>query len=327
MKKSVRMIILGLLIVGAAAAALLIAELRLRWSDPNAGFQVGNELGWLRRSRSDLAKVFTVDPDFGFRPILGNDLYNEFGTLKNSYSIDRAPGVTRLLFIGDSVTSRGRIIDALKELYGEEAYEYWNAGVESFNTAQEARYCRTYNLRIKPDHVILTFVYNDFGTTPIAFFNQDNELVVYALNRPSEHVNSWLFRHLYLYRYLLGRIMAARPDPAEDTRAMGVREVRKSLKELRDILLRKGIDFTVLIMPKLKLPEKWRDYERDQQETIIRTLEELGIRYFDLYDPAMKAMKAGTPAGESPRDHWHPGPEIARELAGSLFRDGLLKSN
>ncbi len=50
----------------------------------------------------------------------------------------------RVLFLGDSVTARGGIIAELASLYGNEQFEYWNAGVESYDTCQEVRYFERY---------------------------------------------------------------------------------------------------------------------------------------------------------------------------------------
>ncbi len=313
------------LIIIIAVAAVALSEIYLRRIEANSGFQLGHELRWMRRNKADLAQVFTIDPDFGFRPILGNELYNEYGTLNNGYRLEASPGVARLLFVGDSVTRRGRIVDALKEAYGEGRFEYWNAGVESFNTAQEVQYYIRYNSIIKPDHVILTFVYNDFGTTPIAFFNRENKLVVYAPNASCGEVNPWLFRHSYLYRFIRGNQLAAQPDYLDSVRTMGISEVRRSLEELGELLDRDGIAFTVLILPKLKPPEQWEPYEREQRTAVIRIVEELNIKYFDLYAVVTEAIKEGIRPGETSRDHWHPGPELSRKIAGYLYRNRLLE--
>ena len=183
---------------------------------------------------------------------------------------------------------------------------------------------KRYNSIIKPDHVILTFIYNDFGTTPIAFFNQDNKLVVYALNTPYKNVNPWLFEHSYVYRFILGKIMAGRSDAFEDIKKMGIDEVLKSLQELRELLDRNGIAFTVLVLPKLKPPVKWKTYELEQRDAIIRIVEDLNIRYFDLFDVTTQAIKEGVPGGEHRRDHWHPGPEISMVIAKYLFQNKIL---
>ena len=228
-KKPAAFLLYAFFVLALLGGFLLAAESYLRRLYPKGAFEVGRELGWMRRSRKDLARVFTVDPEFGFRPILGNDLYNSYGTINNGYRLPRPPGVTRLLFMGDSVTARGRIVEALRRIRGEKRFEYWNAGVESFNTTQEVNYYRKYNHRISPDHVILTFVYNDFGTTPITFFNRDKKLVVFALNRPRRRVIPWLFEHSYLYRFLLGKNLLSSGRAGVSLQKMGRGEVRRSL--------------------------------------------------------------------------------------------------
>ena len=65
-------------------------------------------------------KHLTIDPDFGVRPIMGKGRRNEFGTLVNSYSLEKPDNVERLLFSGDSVTRRAKIVESLRRLYGEE---------------------------------------------------------------------------------------------------------------------------------------------------------------------------------------------------------------
>ena len=129
-------------------------------------------------------------------------------TLANDYPLSKSNGKKRLLFIGDSVTRRGHIVDALKDEYGSLKYEYWNAGVESFNTVQEVRYYKHFNRGLRPDEVFLTFHLNDFGTTPVAFREANGSLVVYVTNVPAQRLNPWLFQRSHLYRSWIG---ATRP--------------------------------------------------------------------------------------------------------------------
>jgi len=106
----------------------LIAESLLRHYKPYSAFKRGFELSYIRDNPRGLSKQFTIDSNFGFRPILGNAFYNKYGTWINTYTIEKRQNVKRLLFIGDSVTSRGKIIIALTHLFGVENFEYWNAG-------------------------------------------------------------------------------------------------------------------------------------------------------------------------------------------------------
>ena len=186
--------------------AVLFCELALRVSSPGGGFGAAEELPWLRGA--DRTRLFVSDPDFGFRPALGNELFDAFGTHRNEYEVGERAGRERVLFLGDSVTARGHIIEALRERYGEAGFEYWNAGVDSFNTVQEVAYYFDYNAEVDPDHVVLTFHLNDYETTPIAFEDEAGRVVVFAPNQPTRRIYPWLFENSRLYRLWLGRLAA-----------------------------------------------------------------------------------------------------------------------
>src|SRR5215813_5983087 len=93
-------------------------EIFYRFKAPYRAFGGARELPQFRRGGSAVAATFVVDPDFGFRPVFDTDHYSAFGTLPNDYPLTKSNGKKRLLFIGDSVTRRGHIIDALKDEYG-----------------------------------------------------------------------------------------------------------------------------------------------------------------------------------------------------------------
>jgi hypothetical protein len=102
----VRTILPNLLLSAAGVmVGLILIEVILKFVAPYGTFGAGSELLSMRTSPEDLSKLYTIDPDFGFRPILGSDRYNEYGTIKNTYRLEKPPGVIRLLFIGDSVRS------------------------------------------------------------------------------------------------------------------------------------------------------------------------------------------------------------------------------
>jgi hypothetical protein len=300
-------------VVFSSIISILIAEGFLRLYKPYSPLRAGSELPWMHKN-ADVTKAFTVDPDFGFRPILGNNYYNEYGTKNNAYSINKRPNVKRLLFIGDSVTSRERIINGLRRIYGDERFEFWNAGVESFNTVQEVNFYKKYNMKINPDHVILTFHLNDFETTPIAFYDGDR-LHVYSPNMRLERINPWLFQHSYTYRLLLGITVSNKDNGRESIE----QEVQESLEEIKHTLETKNIAFTVVVLPYLQPYEAWAPNEKQNRESIINTLRKLGIRYFDLFDTLNEAVKSGTNIQESDGDSWHPSEEVSILFSKYLY--------
>jgi len=301
-------------------ASLLTAEIVLRHLHPWSAFGAATELLDMRNNPYDLRNLFTLDPDFGFRPILGNKFYNQYGTKTNTYAMKKRDGVTRLIFIGDSVTQGGKIIDKLRRLHGEEGYEYWNAGVESFNTVQEVRYYKKYNFMVRPDHVILTFHLNDFETTPVSFY-QGNQIVVYAPNTRLARINPWLFRQSYVYRLLSGLLL----DRDGKGRDSIKREVHESLRELRDLLLADKVRLSVLVLPYFKPCSGWSQSEKRDRTTIIGILDNLEIRYFDLFDVMEDAAREGINIQQSRGDHWHPSEEVSVLIGKHLQAEQLFR--
>ena len=326
MKKRTIMIVVVNLTLSLAGIALVLggAELLLRnrHSDYDL-FDAGYEKPWFRGNKADLAKVFAVDPDIGFCPIIPGPKYNKYGTLRNAYSAEKSNGVERLLFAGDSVTRIGFIVEALKEASGDRPREFWNAGVDSFNTVQELSYYKKFNGKIRPDHVILTFHNNDFETTPIVFLNAQGKMVLFSPFLPRNQVNEVLFRKSYLYRMFVGKSIARRQDAAREQIAA---EVKSSLQEFQAILSQGGIRFTVLVHPVLLPRDEWAPSEILNHNTALQILKDLGITHFDLSEPLQDAIEHGI----NPRwDMWkndkaHPSPEMAKRFADYLLKRGLL---
>ena len=313
-----------LIVVGLSSVISILAiEVFHRFKAPYRALGGAQELPQFRRGAPDTLSAFVVDPDFGFRPKLGSGSYTRFGTLANGYSETKRPGVTRLLFIGDSVTRRGQIVEALRAQYGSQHYEYWNAGVESFNTVQEVAYYKRFNRPIDPDHVILTFHLNDFETTPVAFREADGTLVVYAPNRPIQRLNPWLFQHSYTYRYWLGLLSSRKA-----ARSAIIEEVRASLAELQRVVAADHARLTVLGLPILRPLNDWKPEYREYRRLILQMLTSLPIRHFDLILPLNKALADGVIVTETGDDlFWHPSPEVAAYFAKYLRTQKILEGD
>jgi len=309
-----------LLAVFSVGVVLAAAEMLLRWRSPDSeAFGAAEELPWIREGAAR-GQLFTVDPRFGFRPRLGNEVYDEYGVQRNEYALEKPAGKERVLFLGDSVTARRALVDAIAEVYGEDQFEYWNAGVESFNTVQEVAYYFDYNAAVDPDHVVLTFHLNDYETTPIAFEDEAGRVVVFAPNQPTRRISPWLFEHSRLYRLWLGRL--ASPDG--DFPAVAA-EVHESLRALRDALREEGVRLTVLVLPLMQRPGKWRPQERLARLRVLQFLDREGIRHYDLLPPLEQALEEGVPFQERRGDVWHPSREVSRVFAGYLSERGLLE--
>lgn len=314
MKQSKRLVVNLALMSMSIILSLAAIEGGLRISHRYETFNAATELPWMRNNEQDLSQFFMVDPEIGFHPILGKGFYNEYGTLRNEYPLDKRPGMTRLLFIGDSATLRGKIIHELKALYDDVAFEYWNAGVESFNTSQEVKFYLRYNAVIQPDHVILTFHMNDFEATPVAFFNENKQLVVYIPHTPLKSVNRWLFEKSCLYRWVVGVTL----KPEQGKQAIE-EEIRAQLRLLRDTLAERHIRFTVFVLPLVKPEREWMQEEQEHRAAILDMLQHLQIRYFDFFDICQAAIRDGIPVQEIPGDSWHPSSEVAQRFARHVY--------
>ncbi len=308
-----------LLVAAAVLLPLLAFEAAYRVFRLDYTFQAGQELKWLR-STSDF---FVVDPDFGFRPRLDTGAYDKFGTAHNQYGIEKTEGVKRLLFIGDSVTARGKIVTALRRQYGDENFEYWNAGVESFNTIQEFHFLEQYNLKINPDHVILSFHLNDYETTPVVFY-QGDEMRVYAPDTRLENSHPWLLQNSYIYRLFLNATSNRNEQALAAARQDIFREVHEHLDKMQQLLARRDIQFTVVVLPYFKPYRKWKAEEKERRESTLVALEELGITHFDLLALSEEAHRDGVNTQQRKGDTWHPSEDIADIFASHLYEQDIF---
>ena len=312
-----------LLLSGGTACALLGAEGVLRRLQPDTLVRGADEMPDFRRGGGWIRAQYETDSELGFKPVMNGREYGPFGTMANPYPAQRRPGVARVLFLGDSVTRRGRIVAALKTRYGEDRYEYWNAGVESYNTVQEVAYYKRYCRPLRPDHVILTFHLNDFETTPVAFLDGAGRLVVAAPRRTLRSASRWLFEHSLIYRTWLDRAGRDGGSGARDpVRFTG--EVRRGLTDLRDLTQADGTALTVLVLPILAPFPDWREEDRARRATVLAMLAELRVRHFDLLGAMEKALAEGVTLGAAPGDGWHPSVPAAESFGAVLHASGLL---
>jgi hypothetical protein len=316
------------LLVAAAAllAALLLGELGLRlWNPPPV------RLFDARLRGTPGERVMTIDPtyathprngiytqdrDLGYRPVLGGAEYAQHGARWNDYPLVKPPGVRRLLFLGDSVTQRARLLEALRGPLGP-GVELWNAGVIGYATRQELEYYRRYLGEIRPDHVVLSFHLNDYETTPITFLDGERFVAVYA---GSARPHPWLLRHSFLYRFFWSRGLGA--SSAERSRAVE-QEVAQALEELDRLVRQRGARFSVLVLPWFLPEPEWSELLRRHHAQTLALLEQLGIRHYAFLDTLARAVADGVALQETPGDVQHPSAAFAQRLAEDLLAQGF----
>lgn len=284
----------------------IVIEVGLRLYYPDGGVPAAH----LEHTSDEEFTAFHEHEECGYLPIVDHGEYGPYGCLANSYRVDEPRG-ERLLFVGDSVTHRAKIVDALKALYGDR-YEYWNAGVESFNTMQEWVFYRDHNSKIKPRQVILTFHNNDFRATPIVV-REKGQIKVF---QPGLDINPWLFRKSYVYRW-------AWPKPED--RPLREQQVMDGLLGFRDSLAKDGIEFKIILHPMLKPYSDWNEDEIRSRDLSIEYFKKLNLPYFDLLPALEEALQDGIVVTEAPEDYLHPSEAMAERFAQALYQQGLLQ--
>lgn len=319
---------IALALASAVLGLVLVGELGIRlWNPPPVRMFEGAFRGAPGERMVKIDRRYEVHPEFGiyqvddrlgYRPVPGGQGYGPHGCFWNEYGPETAPGKRRLLFIGDSVTERHKLIDALRERLGED-FEYWNAGVPGFATEQEYLYYRDYLEGVHPDHVVLTFHLNDYETTPIVFEVGDSLVAVHS-QVGGYTPSPWLLRNSYFYRYLWAT--ASRLTSAGRSRDMEA-TVARDLGALRDLVHERGADFTVVVLPWLLPYSTWQEPRPRHHELTLATLAELGVRHYSFLDTLGRALAEGVEIHESGVDPQHPSLEFARLMVADMLDQGF----
>jgi hypothetical protein len=303
-----------------AAFVLFAAELALRAARPNFLLRVAAEAPhppW--EALHPKVGLFALDDELAFVPTLGGPEYDRYGVRNNPYSIEKQLGVERVVFLGDSATKRGKIVAALREEFGDEHREYWNAGVEGYNTWQELVYYRRYVSQCRPDHVVLVFHLGDYEIHPLCWIDRSGWAISVHPSRPPGHYQPWLMKHTWLYRAWLAWRWSDESEPH-------VREyIRGALAELRDTCARERVRLSVLVLPIVYEEAVWPPLVFERRDAALAQLEELGVRAFDLSVPLREAVAAGVqPLQDPPGDPLHPSPQVAAHFRRYLRERGLF---
>ena len=267
---------------------------------------------------------FELDEELGYRPKPGGQMFDAKGAKRNEYAILKPEGVRRVLFLGDSVTYRGALIDGFRMFHGDAGVEYWNVGIEGYSTRQEVLYYERYCGRMNEDHLILTFHMNDFTGTPVLFMDGE-ELVLHRLNRPVKRPHQRLLKLSHLYRlYIrLSLLNDQQEEAGPEAEAEIDAEIETSLEKLKNLTARRGARLTVILFPWLKPLDEWKDSALRNRRSILEILERQQIEYHDLLDSLNAALEAGFTIRQHPSDSMHPSPAFGAFAAKALLAAGL----
>lgn len=190
--------------ITATLLALVVCEVVVRslGRGPDVkAIQLGTETCVYKRSTNPLlgfelkANYRNDDPDL----IQSYARTNSHGQRDKERTLEKPPGVRRILLLGDSVVEgyglreRDTISRQLEDLYEDGRTEVLNFGVSAYCTRAEVELLEVKGLRFDPDVVILVFVENDFDN-----FNREAFPLGGTISRPA--VVQFLFVRSHLFR-------------------------------------------------------------------------------------------------------------------------------
>jgi lysophospholipase L1-like esterase len=254
---------------------------------------------------------------------------NSRGLRERELPLDKADGVTRLLFLGDSVTFGPGVRDdepfprLLESRLAEAgAVETINAAVVGYNTTQELARLENVGLAYRPDVVVLTFVVNDLLDAFSIFDHQ------YAPTGLLADQKIWLRRNSRLYRFAQNvywrvalEVRRARSGPTEPLRPRARLEERLAeIAAIAETARANGAAFLLVLYPdNLDDPvSPGPGGERATvREELTRFAERRGYPVFDLTaalgdvrDPRARELRL--------REDPHPSPAGHRAIADAL---------
>ena len=203
---------------------------------------------------------------------------NDLG-LRNREVLPKKDGIYRILFLGDSLvwsgeTSSGKlyteVIEHRLNTYSKDrsrSYEVINAGIPGYTTYQELEFLKIYGLDMKPDLVILGFVFNDLYYKYLHRPTKDKILDI----EPTKHLNHFyantfpinMFTRSYLAHTVVwkGEILfkqaiqkpvfpfERRGDFYLAWKDYGWIHIRELIGKMQKLLSDKGVSFLVVVFP------------------------------------------------------------------------------
>ncbi len=157
--------------------------------------------------------------------------FNAVGLRGEVFSIQKPPGKTRIMFVGDSVIegvslpAEARFTERLNEHLGER-FEVINLAVPGYDLRQEVEYFKTKGAHYNPDHVVFGITSNDEGLHSVElsrFFEksdfQDRKGFYREYYQWQAALKGWLL-YSNTYRYAMSHSMyylsPKQPDESEN---------------------------------------------------------------------------------------------------------------
>lgn len=224
---------------------------------------------------------------------------NSLGMRDKEYEIRKAPGIYRIVVLGDSITMYGEYTDYLEEELNKNfgnRFEVWNCAIGG-QGVREYYYNLLYRcLNYKPDLIIIGFCLNDFKPTPVIFKTKDGlhcyrQFLIFKSN-----FDNWFFCHSYAYRFFMLKIeKLLAGKKAGDLDEYG----RKYLRKIKEIALYNKVPLLSVIFPYFRVTSE----DTNQYRVIKKLIKEFDIDSLDLHEVFPRSERKNF---VSPFDKIHP---------------------
>jgi glycosyltransferase involved in cell wall biosynthesis/lysophospholipase L1-like esterase len=327
----------ALFLLAAEMAARAVAPAPPQWRWPQTQFVSSPALGF---ALSPNQRSFSAAQPFRT---------NSLGLRGPEISPAKPPGVRRVLLLGDSIAcgygvsesdTFARRVEVLLNAASQTRFEVINAGVPSYNTAQEIDYFAREGLELDPDIAVVALYWNDIHDKAGISVDAAGRLVAARAGAPSGPLES---RAAYAARNLLKRsrllYLAAdrwravglklRPRGGRETQLAvlqgrdhadverGWRAIEAKLAVFAALCRARRIRPLVILLP---MPQQLGGrFPRVRYQSVARAIcERQGLESLDLLPAFEKAYAAGVPLF-LPYDGDHPNAEGHAVIAGRLF--------
>ena len=285
----------AVLLLSATMAGLLGIELSLRLFYPVSIINV------IVEGTSDTSgELLLPDEVLGLRPALGTTWYDANGILFDRSIFSTADGAYKMLFIGDSVTAYGRIVDGIAKLVASGNMSFLNGGVAGYNIQQEIEFFFRYQMSIKPDVIIHQMHINDLQASRMALRGRDGTVRIYSPRVKPVDVNQALYQYSQTYRFAVGNLMSRQSKEELKTASFD------SLRRMRDYTRENGITYHLILFPSLQPFASWRGYDKETRDYLLGIARELQLEAIDLQPVAERLFAEGIDPQSVPGDTWHP---------------------
>ncbi|HEU4418276.1 MAG TPA: hypothetical protein VFT55_05015, partial [Planctomycetota bacterium] len=308
----------------AALVSLLLAEYVVRLVVPARQWFDSERLDFFEAQAKAAKSSLQPDEELGFVPVRDGNSYDAFGLLREegpTPSVAKPPRTHRVLFLGDSVTARRRIVLPLRALWGGGAVEFLNAGFDGANPVQTVELYFRHQRQLAPDQVVFTLHNNDLTVTTTCLCDAHGTLRI-CNPHDLQALNFGLYRWSALYRLWFS---AGYRDYMSADHYLDLAEpVAAALRRLRDEVASRGARLDVLLLPILSAPADWGPHQRASRERELEILGELGATTVDLLPACEELLTAKVPVMQGPDDLWHPNHDSGAYFALAAVRAGVF---